>query len=523
MLPEINSIKTIIKEQSKFLGYNQNEVINDNEFFDMENLSGDLYPAVSVRKPRGEYKKLNMANGLFGKDVLCWVDGTEFYYNGIRKGTVLDGKKQMVAFGSYILIFPDKKYYHSKEDIFGSMEAIYNQTAVVTFSNDYYTDSMLNEANLYIKISGNNIGSYFKQYDAVKIEGVIDYNLQNLNKTAVIYKIEPDYILIIGFDLGGKRYTQNSGLKVSRIVPDLQFVVENDNRLWGCSSEKREIYASKLGDPFNWSAFEGISTDSYSATIGSGGDFTGIASHLGYVLFFKEECIHKVFGTKPSNFNLSTMNCHGVEKGSEKSVVVLNETLYYKSKNGVMSFNGGMPEGIYAAFGNKRYSTGIGGKFGDKYYISMKEETGKRVLFSYSQLTGMWYKESCGDIKDMAYCNGMLYYLENNNIKTITGENSENVSWYGEFGATDIGLQKGNINKLKISCRLETGVSFDIYLKYDEEPMWEKVYTIYSKRREVYDIPILLRRCNRVRLKLVGTGSMVLYSISKIFTDGGMY
>ena len=75
----------------------------------------------------------------------------------------------------------------------------------------------------------------------------------------------------------------------------------------------------------------GISTDSYAMTVCSGGDFTGACSHLGYVLFFKEDVIHRIYGTKPANYQLTNVESRGVEKGSEKSLVIVNETLYYKS------------------------------------------------------------------------------------------------------------------------------------------------------------------------------------------------
>ena len=48
-----------------------------------------------------------------------------------------------------------------------------------------------------------------------------------------------------------------------------------------------EIYASKLGDFKNWNCYAGRSTDSYVATRGSDGPFTGAADYLGSPLFFR--------------------------------------------------------------------------------------------------------------------------------------------------------------------------------------------------------------------------------------------
>ena len=124
------------------------------------------------------------------------------------------------------------------------------------------------------------------------------------NKTATIQAKTDDSITIIG--VLENSFTQASGLKIKRKVPDMDFLTECENRLWGCSSKNHEVYASKLGDPLNWNVFEGISTDSYAATIGSDGDFTAAATYSGYALFFKEHTIHKVYGNKPSNIQIQT-------------------------------------------------------------------------------------------------------------------------------------------------------------------------------------------------------------------------
>ena len=53
-LPFVGNIKTQKKTLGIFGGINQTEVIAENEFADMENMSSDLYPAIGTRSPRGE-------------------------------------------------------------------------------------------------------------------------------------------------------------------------------------------------------------------------------------------------------------------------------------------------------------------------------------------------------------------------------------------------------------------------------------------------------------------------------------
>ena len=54
-----------------------------------------------------------------------------------------------------------------------------------------------------------------------------------------------------------------------------------------------ELYACKLGDFKNWNCFLGISTDSYVASVGTDGPWTGAVTYLGNPIFFKETCLHK--------------------------------------------------------------------------------------------------------------------------------------------------------------------------------------------------------------------------------------
>ena len=65
-----------------FGGYNHNLRINENEFYDMENLTSDVYPVLSPRKARGLYWDGADVQGMTAKDSLCFTAGGKFYVNG---------------------------------------------------------------------------------------------------------------------------------------------------------------------------------------------------------------------------------------------------------------------------------------------------------------------------------------------------------------------------------------------------------------------------------------------------------
>jgi membrane-bound inhibitor of C-type lysozyme len=89
----------------------------------MENISskypGVLYP----RGPRSVIATLTSGTALMSTNnlKLCYVDGTNFKYDGTTKGAVTAGAKSMVDFNGYILIFPDKKYYNYLTDTFANI------------------------------------------------------------------------------------------------------------------------------------------------------------------------------------------------------------------------------------------------------------------------------------------------------------------------------------------------------------------------------------------------------------------
>ena len=128
----------------------------------------------------------------------------------------------------------------------------------------------------YIKIAAAGIGAVFKQYDGVTISGVVKPALSDLNNTIILWDVHHDadnpandYLIVTGLlDAVTTQTTHEGAIKIERRMPKLDFIIESNNRLWGCrygtsidGKIVNEIYASKLGDFRNWNCFMGISTD----------------------------------------------------------------------------------------------------------------------------------------------------------------------------------------------------------------------------------------------------------------------
>lgn len=311
-------------------------------------------------------------------------------------------------------------------------------------------------------------------------------------------------------------------------MPDLDYITESENRLWGCSSENHEIYACKLGDPKSWHCYSGISTDSYAVTVGSDGNFTGAVTHLGYVLFFKENCVHAVYGSKPANYQVTNTALRGVEKGSEKSLVIVNETLYYKSKNDVCMYQGSIPSSISSALGRERFTDAAAGTMGNKYYISMK--TGEKwELYVFDETTGLWHEEDETHATYFAKLNGHLYYIDaaDNKIKCmsynedIEMEEEPWFQWEAAFYRFDEDtMNRKYISKLQIRTELDEGAKLEIWLDYDERGEWERACSITTPQRVPFTIPVKPRRCDTLRVKLCGSGQCRIMGFAKTIEGG---
>lgn len=509
-LPFVNALRMQRKQAGVFMGLDTRDISAENSFTDMRNMCADYYPAISTRKSRGSVlRSLEKPHGLFWKNGLAYVDGDGFYFEGQRIGSVQDNDKQMVGMGAYIIIFPDKYCFNTNDKSWKAMEVSWQQSSSATIAPTY-------EGSTYVKITCTGIGKDFTQYDTVEISGCTN---ADLNKSVTIQQIQENEIIILG--TLEEEFTQASGLKMERKIPDMDFVTECDNRLWGCSSKNHEIYASKLGDPMNFSSFEGISSDSYAATVGSDGDFTGAVTHMGYVIFWKEDCYHKVMGNKPSNIQINMQPARGVAKGCEKSLCIVNETLYYAGRNNICAFEGAMPRSISDTLQGLHYTEAVGKQYGNRYYLSLKIDEGWK-LYVYDQTAGAWYLEDDTDLTYSAYGAGTLYYVDaGKNIRTITGESDEQIEWYMESGDQNEGsLEKKYLNKIQFMLELDAGAVVDIFLKYDSEEQWERILTVSTETKRSYSVPIRPKRCLRYRYRLQGIGAVKLYGIGKYIESG---
>ena len=408
----------------------------------------------------------------------------------------------------------------------------------------------------YCRISAKGVGTDFAAEDTVTLTGSAAEQAGQWNELdgdRIVYDAGTD-ALRVKADPGGEwfygrltrtgaavRWVSLDGsvsrefvsaevVELERRVPDMDYLTECDNRVWGCSNKENVIYACKLGDPTNWFSYRGIAADSYAVTVGSDGPFTGAATCMGYALFFKENTLHKLYGSKPSDFQLSSLRCRGVARNAARSLCVLNETLYYLSPDGVMAWDGSIPAKVSAALDAGRLANvkqAVGGALDGRYYLHVSRENEVRLLV-YDTERGLWHEEDVCSF-EMASTGGQLYLWDGRALwaadpsREAAGQRSEETEQGVEFALTtgDLGLDSPEERYLsRLTLRLDAACRSQVTVEvsYDGGP-WENAaaLTVEGPRRNC-DLHLVPRRCASLRLRLWGYGQITLRSLAKTFS-----
>ena len=265
--------------------------------------------------------------------------------------------------------------------------------------------------------------------------------------------------------------------------------------------------------------------------VGTDGVFTGAITHLGYPIFFKENCMHKVYGDYPTNFRVQTTACRGVQNECYRSLAIVNEIVYYKSRSGIMAYDGSLPTEVSAALGDVSYSDARAGSLGTKYYVSMREDgTDDYSMFVYDTKKGFWHKED--ETQAMMFCNcrGNLYFIIEDShgdqgarqIVAVKANSQDAKSVYADFewGAVTglIGTDspdKKYISRLDVRMMLAPGASVSFYAEYDSSGEYEHIFNMTGVNLKSFAVPIKPKRCDHMRLKIEGKGEAKIFSICK--------
>ena len=521
MLPYLTETKNPSKKYTvMFKGINYGEGSQDGEFAETLNLSTDQYPCITQRAERlkvGEYTK---PSTLHTKAQMLVIDETfdeegnptgkaNVYYGDNCIGEVTAGKKQTATIGNYIVIFPDKKYYKvptedDKDGEFGNMEHTKTVRNVNFGTNKIYWTGTWEHG--------------FSKGDSVTISNC-DIAENNKAEEVIIRGVADNEIT---FDANtfteGEQKTNY--MEIKRSVPALDHVCESNYRLWGTMGNA--IYASAYGKPLNFKSFEGLAGDSYYIDVASEGEFTGCIPFGSHICFFKENTLHKLYGTKPSNFQITTSNVYGVQSGSEKSMQIINEQLIYKGVGGVYAYTGSVPELISEAFGTRRYSDAVACSDGEKYYLSMRQGD-KWNMFVYDVGKNIWLREDDTHAVDMTFHDGKVYFLEEEGGLYMIDKTADrgDIDWSATFCTIHETINERKVySKFHLRMDMSAGAWLAVDIKTDNDTQWRTVHTTHNEKAKTVSIPIMPSRCDSIDIRLRGKGQCTIKTFVREFSTG---
>ena len=305
----------------------------------------------------------------------------------------------------------------------------------------------------------------------------------------------------------------------------LDYVCTNENRLWGCHfgtqvnsfSSVNEIYCSALGVHNDFTT--GTTADSaWTTSVGAYGKWTGCIAYNGRVLFFKEDKIIRVSGTKPANFQTAEISDIGLQVGCEKSMQIIDGVLYYKSRDGIYAYDGSLPTRISGKLGDaQRAKTAVAGSIYGKYYVSLDG-----VLYVYDTRTGLWHKEDVQNIRYFTRYNGALYAAVEQDIVCLVGETDAifeaaepegAFAWSCESG--DLGLEspyQKYYKRVLIRASGDADADMTVSVIPDGGEPIASDFTFDGLGTDVF--PVVTPRCDHMRVKISGHGAVRVYSIS---------
>lgn len=503
MLPFLNSARGNSQKQVvAFRGINYSEQTQDGELRDALNLSARKFPFLSTRRARRRHAAYSGATAMTARGELIVVEEDDLLLDGVFVGKVTPGDKQFAIVNTKLVIWPDQVYLDVNTKEIHPLGAELSGKGA-TFTTDTMTVDW-----------ATALTKRFKVGDCVTITGT-DKN----DKDAVIKEITGTKLKVMSN--GFAEETVSGTVKLERRIPQLDFICESENRLWGCSSESQTIYASALGDPTNFFVYEGTNTDSYAVGVGTGGEFTGCCKLTSSVLFWKEDKLHKMLGSYPAEYSLFTYEIEGLRKGCQKSMQVINEVLYYMGLHGIYAYSGGMPSLISASFGEKNFSDGVAGTDGDTYYLSVLEGD-KPHLLLYETRKGMWIREDDTRVVDFARSGKELYLLDTDGIVWLADGGTEdmNQKWMAQFTPFYEGIQgRKRYTKLILRVEVPKGAWMQAEMRQDGGS-WRSCGKILGRDMDAIPLLVPINRCDKFEVRLSGAGPCVVKAMMLEYQTG---
>ena len=546
---------------SGFYGLNRTEKGEYNEFSDMLNMSSDCFPCLAPAKTIQNVLTQDNIRAVISPKytnddeikAFTGVAGTSFYYNGkeipfeSEDMSITEGiSVTLVDFNGRIVIcaYDDRNgksimYYYGYTATDENKVKRMEKGAYGIICTAYSSGNPDRDASVtnYLTATGVDWTEYFSVGDAVYIDGFkneknntidLDSRYKNVSKdraiSCIVEKVTSSKLYLQLYNylhtplVLEKEKAENVNIYIK--IPTMNHVCIHNNRLWGTNPNGEYLYASKQGDCFNFNTFQGLANDSFYCEVGTAGGVVGIVSYRDNLVAFKRDCIHHIYGDKPSNFTmpkqLSDCGCIDI-----RSALQIGTALYFLGYGGFYKYVGGQPELISRKL-NKKYKAAVATTDGQKYIVSAKcsENDGGGELLVYDTQYGLWYKETYIDYVDSFRWHNRVYVADKKSIFEYGACTPQSWECKSTVIYDDMFDNKG-MTELWIRAKISDGARIDVYTSEDGGDFLKRGTLNGKGTLKVYRIPIRFINGEYYQYRLDGYGSAVIYDIERVISSGG--
>lgn len=315
---------------------------------------------------------------------------------------------QIYEINGKLCIFPWKKYYDGEEHIIGGSSGE-DTTLLPDMEMDYTGDVKVETEDTSFSFPFSSGDAWMLSKFGLRVGDTVQITGNETTIDRTIREIS-DYTKLV-FDNNSLADVLNHAaesatvrISIRRVIPDLERGFVLNNRLWGFIGNT--IYCSVLGNPMNFSKYDGLATDAWTVEVQSTQGFTDCASYSGKPIFLARDRIVTVSGRMPSEFSTTEYadNIRGCSLRG--SAAVVGGYLFYVSEDKVCRWSGGAPVIVSDEIKiENRDSYTKAGSSGDCYVVTRDN----KGTVKYDPRMGMWLTEEMNDLPKYDSRTGTAY------------------------------------------------------------------------------------------------------------------
>lgn len=334
---------------------------------------------------------------------------------------------------------------------------------------------------------------------------------------------------------GMKIYNGSVVSPASTDAPRAPYVTQTAGRVYAAGHNDYDIKFCALRDVTDWVTAGDAGAGTITIEAASGESNTGLgALTTGRIVVFKYTSFHELYGTGPINYQVAD-RYYGIGCAAHKTIVNINNWLYWMGIDGVYRWNGGIPQRISDKIKNLLPSLTIGslsfdlcaGTDGRYYYLSLESNK----IMAFDTYTGTWwgpwnYGEDAITFVDFMATVSKGFYMGTNSGKVLGLDNSAatgtvDFEWVSRSDFGNYLAKKESVSDLWLTAEVFTGAILNVYFSSrfkdaGDAGDWTLVKTISPGSLGTTRIQLpRISTHDFHRIKLSGSGKVNIYGIDK--------